>query len=429
MLWLLALVVGLFAYDGAVELGLFLVVLCIVPVGLVLTFTRNRSLLLGSLRRSQQQVAVMAGSADAMLWECDLHGNLTFASDRLAAHFGYQPHETDGLNLRALIHPQELEHLGGLLALGSGWQQERWRCLHKDGSERWFSGSAAPNHAADGTLSGFIGSSHPLGQDALDEQRRSALAESIHQRLASGEIQPAFQPILSVKTGRLVGAEALSRFPRSDRNPEQWFVDAAEVGLAVELELAALRTGLASAHDLPGDIYISVNVSPLTLSRPALLDAITAAGISPHRIVLEVTEHASIIDYDTLLPAVHALRALGIRLAVDDAGAGYASFRHILRLAPEFIKLDRSLITDIHLDRARRALAAAVVGFGLEMKATIIAEGVETPEELRCAQDLGIDAAQGYLFGRPTGDWTTLNEWHRRGPLYSVTATARTRTG
>ena len=144
-----------------------------------------------------------------------------------------------------------------------------------------------------------------------------------------------------------------------------------------------------------------------------------------HRIVVELTEHASIEEYGAVLAAVADLRERGVRLAVDDAGAGYASFRHILRLAPEIIKLDRSLICGLHDDAALRALAAAVVMFALDMGSTVTAEGVETPEELRCAQGLGIHAAQGYLFGKPVADWSTWSEWHARGAVYSVAAAVK----
>jgi len=190
----------------------------------------------------------------------------------------------------------------------------------------------------------------------------------------------------------------------------------------VELELEVLARSLDAAHQLPDDIYISVNAGPHTLVRPGLLELILSSGIPPYRVVLEITEHASISEYGDVLAAIATLRATGVRLAVDDAGAGYASFRHILRLSPEIIKLDRSLIAGLHDDPALRALASAVVTFGREMSSTITAEGIETLEELRCAQDLGIQAAQGYLFGKPTADWSTWGEWHAYGPLVSVGA-------
>lgn len=389
-------------------------------VGLVLA--RGRRTLKARLRLAEQQVRLLAEATEAMPWECDADGRITSAGGMLTELFGYSREELVGMTLRDIVHPREFSRLAGSLATGGGWRHERWRCVMKDGSEQWYGGSAAPSLAADGTLLGFTGTTHRLGKDALDEQHLRDVASTIYERLASGDIVPVFQPILSVATGRLVGAEALSRFPASDRTPEQWFTDAAAVGLSVELELAALRCSFVAARRLPEDIYVSVNVGPLTFVRPALLEVIATSGIDPSRLVLEVTEHASITDYDDICVASRALRALGVRIAVDDAGAGYASFRHILRLAPEVIKLDRSLVAGIDHDPARRALAAAVVMFGVEMGATITAEGVETPAELRCAQNLGINAAQGYLFGRPTGDWTTWNEWHQRGPLYSVNA-------
>jgi EAL domain-containing protein (putative c-di-GMP-specific phosphodiesterase class I) len=140
------------------------------------------------------------------------------------------------------------------------------------------------------------------------------------------------------------------------------------------------------------------------------------------RVVLEITEHVSVPDYDVLAARADDLRGLGVRLAVDDAGAGFASFRHILRLCPEYIKLDRTLIENISEDPARRALAAAVVLFAFEMGSAVVAEGVETLAELRTAQTLGIDAAQGFLLGRPTDDWSTWAEWHDRGPLFRLRA-------
>lgn len=423
LLWLL-LMLGQFGVDrGLGPIALDILVLLVGPVALTLLVGTQGQGLRSKLRRSQQQLKVMATSADALAWTCDAQGNITYAGDLLTAHYGYGPSEVAGLNLRDLVHPQEVERLDRVLKAGVGWDHARWRSITKDGSERWFAGSAVPERAPDGAVLGYTGSTQRLSGEAIDEQRLRALADSIRDRLDSRAIQAVFQPILSVDTGRLIGAEALSRFPGSDRTPEQWFTGAAEVGLHVELDLAAVRIALTAAADaLPEDIYLSVNVSPLTLTRTALLDLLTGSRIRADRIVVEVTEHASITNYDAILPAVEALREAGVRLAIDDAGAGYASFRHILRLAPEYIKLDRSLISGIDSDPAKRALAGAVVMFGLEMHSVIVAEGVETPAELRCAQTLGIDAVQGYLFGRPAADWTTWNAWHRRGPLYSVTA-------
>jgi len=419
--WLLVLAYAIVVSDDLSEILLDTLVLLLGLLAAASASANRLRVVRHLLHRAERRLEVMGGS-DRLEWECDLEGKVTYVGEQALEHFGYRPEELLGRDASVLIHPQELERLGTLLAEGTGWTDERWRCVHRDGSERWITGSALPNVSPDGTVVGFVGSSRLLGKDALDEQRLSEIAREVYARLEPGGILPVFQPILSVATGRLIGAEGLSRFQGSDRYPDQWFNDAAEVGLGVELELAALRGLLAAAHDLPEDLYISLNVGPHTLLRAELLEALLTSGIPGSRIVLEVTEHASINEYDDVLASVAALRSVGVRLAVDDAGAGYASFRHILRLVPEIIKLDRSLIAGLHEDAALRALASAVVTFGREMGATVTAEGVETPEELRCAQGLGIHAAQGDLFGKPVADWSTWNEWHERGAVYSVVA-------
>ena len=419
--WCVVLGYAAVAADDLNEVLLDLTVLVLGLLVAATTFGRSLEFARDRMRSAERRFEAMSAS-DLLSWECDALGRGVHFGDLSTHYFGWTPEELVGRDIGSLLHPQEVDRLAGFVAEGRGWTNERWRCLHRDGSEHWFVGSAVPNVTADGRVLGFVGSARPLGKDALDEQRLSEIAERVYARLEGGDIQPVFQPILSVSTGRLIGAEGLSRFPGSDRFPDQWFNEAAEVGLGVELELAALGRLLVAARDLPTDLYVSVNVGPQTLVRGELLDLLLTTGIAPGRVVLEITEHASITEYDEVLAAVSTLRAIGVRLAVDDAGAGYASFRHILRLGPEMIKLDRSLIAGLHEDPALRALASAVVTFGLEMGSTVTAEGIETPDELRCAQDLGIHGAQGFLFGRPVADWSTWAEWHARGAVYSVTA-------
>lgn len=266
-------------------------------------------------------------------------------------------------------------------------------------------------------------------RDRFEVRRRAQTAAQITDLLSRAELRIVFQPIISTETGRLVGAEALSRFeafnPADPPDPpDVVFARAADVGLGVELEVLAVRIALLAAEALPGDLYISVNASPAAVLSPSLTDALLASRISLHRVVLEITEHVSVPDYKLLTARIDDLRAMGVRLAVDDAGAGFASFRHILRLAPEYIKLDRTLIENIADDPARRALVAAVVLFAFEMGSAVVAEGIETLAELRMMQTLGIDAAQGFLLGRPTDDWGTWAEWHSNGPLYRLRALA-----
>jgi PAS domain S-box-containing protein len=424
--WLPIVVYALHVSDDPQEVTLDLVLL---GLGLVAAGLASWSQLRAArdrVRTAEQRIHAM-GAGAVLPWECDADGRITFVGHRAQEHFGYDEHELIGMHLSELVHPQELARLGTYLQQKTGWQDERWRCRLKDGSERWFAGSAVPTIADDGRFQGYAGSTHPLGGDAADEQRLSEIAERVYARLQTEDVLPVFQPILSVTTGRLIGAEALSRFPGSDLTPDRWFAQASDAGLGTELELMALRHALRAARALPEDIYLSVNVGPQSLVRPGVFEVLTSGAIDPRRLVVEITEHASIDEYADVLVAVQTLRAHGVRLAVDDAGAGYSSFRHILKLAPEIIKLDRSLVAGLHDDAGLRALAAAVVAFGRETGASITAEGIETPEELRCAQDLGIGAAQGYLFGKPTADWTTWKEWHERGAVFSVAAAARDR--
>lgn len=242
-------------------------------------------------------------------------------------------------------------------------------------------------------------------REQAERERRLAAERRIRRErvegvLAEGLLRVVFQPIVELATGRVIGAEALARFecePR--RSPDAWFAEAAEVGLGPDLEVAAVREALAQAGALPPGTYLSLNVSPATVFAGALDDVL--AGAPCERLVVELTEHHEVTDYERLNGALGPLRAAGVRLAVDDTGAGFASLRHILRLGPEVIKLDRTLTQGIDADVVRRSLGLALVGFAREAGALLAAEGVETPGELAVLRDLGVQAAQGYHLAPP----------------------------
>jgi EAL domain-containing protein (putative c-di-GMP-specific phosphodiesterase class I)/AmiR/NasT family two-component response regulator len=250
-------------------------------------------------------------------------------------------------------------------------------------------------------------------QQATDQaraERRRAASRRIESVLendkqgadASGgvSLQMVYQPILDLADGTVIGAEALARFgTEPQRSPAQWFVEAAEVGLGIQLELAALRRAAEGLALLPADAFLSVNASAETIRSPALLEAIDRLPSS--RLVIELTEHERVPDYDTLIGPVTELRRRGVRLAVDDAGAGFASLQHILRLCPDLIKLDRTFIDGLAEDPVRRALTTALVSFSTEIGATLVAEGVASSEELVALQELGITVGQGMFLGEP----------------------------
>jgi EAL domain-containing protein (putative c-di-GMP-specific phosphodiesterase class I) len=165
------------------------------------------------------------------------------------------------------------------------------------------------------------------------------------------------------------------------------------------LELHALRLALDALPSIPPEIRLNVNASPDLVLTEHLGRALEGAPLG--RLVLEITEHAAIEDYGPLNRALGPLRARGLGLAVDDAGAGYASFRHVLNLKPDFIKLDVSLTRSIDSDPARAALAGALIAFARETGGKIVAEGVETASELRALEALKVDKVQGYFLGKP----------------------------
>lgn len=215
-----------------------------------------------------------------------------------------------------------------------------------------------------------------------------------------GQLSVVFQPIVDLVSDRVVAVEALSRFHTEPlRGPHAWFADAQHCGLAAELESLAVTKALAYRTELPSDIALSVNVGPGPLSQPELLDVL--ASVCGGNIVLELTEHTRCEDYDGLLRELGTLRQAGARLSVDDAGAGFSGLSHILKLAPDFIKLDRELVRGVDVDPVRRALTASLVSFAADTGAEIIAEGVETSDELEAVRSLGVRFAQGFCLGRP----------------------------
>ena len=230
-----------------------------------------------------------------------------------------------------------------------------------------------------------------------DRSRRRE--ERVRHAIDDDVVHAVYQPICTL-AGSTVGAEALARFRGPPaRGPVRWFAEAGEVGLLLELELAAVRAALVGLPDLPEHVFLTVNASPSTLCTAAFLRLI-AASDGP-RLVVEITEHARIDDYDALRETLDALRDFGVRIAIDDAGAGFASLRHILRLEPEFIKLDRTLIDGIEADRSRQALAAGLISFAEKIDATIVAEGIERLAEVEKLSELGVRYGQGYFFARP----------------------------
>lgn len=213
-------------------------------------------------------------------------------------------------------------------------------------------------------------------------------------------ISTVMQPIWDLTGGAAFGAEALCRIQTTpSRTPDKWFNEAAEVGLGAALDLAALRNSLSALPHLPPDMVLFVNTAPATILDPGFEAALRAAPLN--RIVVEITEHAVVEHYEPLTAALTPLRRDGLMVAVDDAGGGYSSLKHIILLSPDVIKADMSIVRNVDTCLSRRALMSAMATFARETQTLLLGEGIETAAELATLTELGIDLAQGYYVGRP----------------------------
>jgi EAL domain-containing protein (putative c-di-GMP-specific phosphodiesterase class I) len=245
--------------------------------------------------------------------------------------------------------------------------------------------------------------SSQLRREEIELEGRVQRVDRIRRFTAGEGVAVVYQPIVDLRSGQMVGVEALSRFDALlHRPPDEWFAEAHELEMGVELELTAIRIALGTLERLlpRGDVvpYLSVNASHRAAMSPDLTEL-----LAPHagRIVVEITEHERVEDYAMLLGALDHLRSLGARIAIDDAGAGFASLRHTLQLSPDMVKVDISLTRDIDKDRAKRALASALISFADEMGMSIIAEGIETKSELETLLELGVAFGQGFYLAKP----------------------------
>ncbi|HWH93906.1 MAG TPA: EAL domain-containing protein [Baekduia sp.] len=219
-----------------------------------------------------------------------------------------------------------------------------------------------------------------------------------------GGLTCQYQPIVDLTTGRPVAFEALARFG-TGTPPDRVFGEARALGIHHELEQVAVEQALAAGPP-PGGARLSVNLSPDVLRGSSLLrrlpDDLT-------NIVVEVTENDLVAHEDLVSDALADLRGRGALIAVDDAGAGYASLRQVLALQPDVIKIDRSLVSRVHRDPAKAALIRAFVTLGRELGGSVCAEGIETADELHTLADLDVATGQGYLLARPAPPWPVVD--------------------
>jgi EAL domain-containing protein (putative c-di-GMP-specific phosphodiesterase class I) len=227
--------------------------------------------------------------------------------------------------------------------------------------------------------------------------------------VAGAAFHTVFQPMVDLATGEPIGYEALTRFD-DGTPPDRVFAEARLCGLEQALESVTLRAALAASEALPAERFLSLNVSPTLILAGVELRATLADRTRP--IVLEVTEHDTIDDYGALRSAFVALGS-GLRLAVDDAGAGVANFNHLVELRPQFVKVDIGLVRGVNADLTRQALIVALLHFAGATDCHVVAEGIETEAERAVLAKLDVEFGQGYLFGRPeeAPTWAALGAW------------------
>ena len=290
------------------------------------------------------------------------------------------------------------EELVGMLQAGAGGYISREAPAHELKSAlRGASAARLNGTGSDLAPNAMMAQLHAANRAHEMRISKRALIRRVMER---DELEIVFQPIVALDSRAIVGYEALSRFAAEPcRGPEAWFADAHEVGLGPELELWAVRKACERSRVLPADVFMAVNVSPVTAERPDLLALLAACDVD--HVVLEVTEHARVEDYARFRVALARVRALGASLAVDDAGAGFASLRHILELDAELIKRHGSLTRSLEADPRRRSLASALIEFGRESGASVLAEHIESELQLVELRRLGVQYGQGYHLGRP----------------------------
>lgn len=245
--------------------------------------------------------------------------------------------------------------------------------------------------------------------DAMSQQEEEERMQAgrLKEVLKRGRIETVYQPVVDVVERRVMGFEALTRLPeRQFESPDLLFKVANQNGSLWDLERLCRQKALENLPRLDERQMLFLNIEPDSIFDPQLrkrkfLRWIEHAGLDPHRLVLEVTEHAAISDLDAFRSKLDDIRELGFQIAMDDVGAGYAGLQAITTMRPDFIKVDMTLVRDMHLDRIKRELIETIRRFTDSTGIVMIAEGVESRAELESLTEAGVRCAQGYLFAKP----------------------------
>jgi EAL domain-containing protein (putative c-di-GMP-specific phosphodiesterase class I) len=247
--------------------------------------------------------------------------------------------------------------------------------------------------------------------ESVEIQKAQALFQTrcrLQDVMLGQQITTVFQPIFDLQRGGIYGFEALSRGPAGTQqnNPLRLFEAAHDTGLTFELDRHCRRQALRTARELPSPLRLFVNVVPQSIHDPdfqgaSLISLLEGLGLSPGRIVLEISEGYAIENYTLFVEAMQNFTQIGFSVAVDDIGKGHSGLENIANLQPRYLKFDRELIRDIDRNPVTREMVRALKTFADKIDSQIIAEGIEKEEERQACADLGLPYGQGYLLARP----------------------------
>ena len=239
------------------------------------------------------------------------------------------------------------------------------------------------------------------------QTRRSS--RQVLKLILAGDLNVRFEPIVHLETAQVIGYEALTRGPARTElvNPVQLFHEAESAGLLFELDCLCRKLALEQASVLPRGKMLFLNCLPTAIGDPnlrveGLRKVLENYELRPSDLVLEISESESIENFGVFREVSDSCREVGVRIAIDDAGTGYASLEAIMEITPDFIKTDMGLVRGIDSDPPRQEVVRALASVARGIGAQVIAEGIETDAELRALRELGVRYGQGYFFGAAT---------------------------
>jgi diguanylate cyclase (GGDEF)-like protein len=257
---------------------------------------------------------------------------------------------------------------------------------------------------------------HPVRDRAANQEASNELSAAIARVVTDRLVRPVYQPIVDLTNGRVIGFEGLSR-PTAESgfaDPGSMFSAAEAVGRTVELDLSCLHAVVAGARQMAPEQMLTINISPRTVEAPhfsadALMSLLGRYAIAPERVVIELTEREKVEDLNRLQANLGALQRHGLRIAADDVGAGNAGLRLLSQMRFDIVKIDLSLVQEGAERDSSRAVLRSLRELAARWQATVIAEGLETPSQMRMVRELGVGAGQGYLLARPMAEPTMLS--------------------